>query len=364
MPWFLAAATLASAAIGAYSSSQAGKASASAADNSAQLQSQQYQQTREDLAPWRNSGVGAINQINALMGLPPSQTAQPTNAFAQPAAVPGATNTSSPTSRSNLLKTSILNPAGVGASILGLKDPLSGLLGLGRKNNTPKQDIQQAINLGRTITDAQWAEAGLPPGGGAEGAAMMGLSTPSLAQANPNGGSAIIGYNPDGSPQYGSVNAFMQGGGAPFDPNAAQQNAFAQFRTDPGYQFAFDEGTKALQNSAAARGILNSGATAKALTRYGQGVADQQYGNYFARLQSLAGLGQTATTSTGQFGAQAAANQGNALMAAGNARASAYGGIATSANQGLQNYLLASQYGGGGGTSNYGGGSTPSWFGG
>lgn len=358
MPW-IAAAVAASALIGAYSSSQAGKAQASAADNSAALQNQQYLQTREDLAPWRNSGVGALNQINALMGLGgngsgayPGATGVSTGAASSaPTQSPGViaalgTQLKNGRSLGSLAKNALINPAGVGASILGVKDPLSSALGL--NNNSAGQDIRQALERGLPVSDASWAKFGYGPGGAALGGNA--LQTPSLAQANPNGGSAIVGYNPDGSPQYGSINAFMGGGGT--TPQQAQTNAFAQFQTDPGYQFAFDEGQKALTNSAAARGILNSGATAKALTRYGQGVADQQYGNYFARLQSLAGLGQTATTSTGQFGAQSAANQGNALMAAGNARASAYGGVATSANQGIQNYLAYTMNQNGGGYYN------------
>ena len=64
------------------------------------------------------------------------------------------------------------------------------------------------------------------------------------------------------------------------------------------------------------------------------------------------GSRETATNQTAAFGAQSAANQGNALMAGGNARASAYGGLATSANQGIGNYLYYNRFGqptGGGG---------------
>lgn len=67
------------------------------------------------------------------------------------------------------------------------------------------------------------------------------------------------------------------------------------FQADPGYAFRLSEGLKALERSAAARGGLMSGGTGKALTRYGQDLASQEYGNAFQRFQqeraARAGLG-------------------------------------------------------------------------
>ncbi len=104
------------------------------------------------------------------------------------------------------------------------------------------------------------------------------------------------------------------------------------FQADPGYQFRLDEGQKALERSAAARGGLMSGATMKALTRYSQGVASDEFQNAynrfnndrtnrFNRLASLAGTGQTANNQLAQAG-QNYANQVSANNAAmGNAQA-------------------------------------------
>lgn len=62
-----------------------------------------------------------------------------------------------------------------------------------------------------------------------------------------------------------------------------------------------------MQASAAARGGLNSGATLKALTEFGNNYADQQgYTPYMNKLASLAGIGQTATNQTAQAGTQVA----------------------------------------------------------
>jgi len=108
-----------------------------------------------------------------------------------------------------------------------------------------------------------------------------------------------------------------------------------QFQADPGYQFRLEEGMKALDRSAAARGGLLSGATLRGAQRYGQGLAADEYTNAFNRyqaeraarlnpLQSLAGMGQTTAATlanqAGQYGESMA--QGAAQM--GNIRASGY----------------------------------------
>jgi hypothetical protein len=129
---------------------------------------------------------------------------------------------------------------------------------------------------------------------------------------------------------------------------------------------------------------LLSGATLKGAQRYGQDLASQEYTNAFNRyqternaqlnpLQSLAGVGQTATgmltNAAQQFGAQTGQN----LQDIGTARASGYLGgsnaLSSALGQAGQLYqygqrtnALAGMYGGGGG----GGGApiesaTPYW---
>jgi hypothetical protein len=127
-----------------------------------------------------------------------------------------------------------------------------------------------------------------------------------------------------------------------------------QFQADPGYAFRLSEGQKALERSAAARGGLISGSALKAATRYGQDMGSQEYQNAFNRyqteraaqlnpLQSLAGVGQTATnaltnaagtygTNMGNLALGAGATAGNAAIAQGNIRASQYGTMGSAAN--------------------------------
>ena len=101
-----------------------------------------------------------------------------------------------------------------------------------------------------------------------------------------------------------------------------QSFGMPQFQADPGYNFRMSEGVKALERSAAARGLLQSGSTLKGITQYGQDVASQEYGNAFQRYLTerearmgpyryLTGIGQAAAA--GQ-----AANVGEGLTALGN----------------------------------------------
>ena len=135
-------------------------------------------------------------------------------------------------------------------------------------------------------------------------------------------------------------------------PLATEYTPFGmdQFQQDPGYAFRMSEGMKALERSAAARGGLLSGGMLKGAQRYGQDLASQEYMNAFNRyqaernarlnpLQSLAGVGQTATNQLGQAGQAMASNVGQALGAAAQARASGYVGGANALSQGLGTYL-------------------------
>ena len=119
-----------------------------------------------------------------------------------------------------------------------------------------------------------------------------------------------------------------------------------QFQADPGYAFRLAEGQKALERSAAARGGLLSGATGKNLLRYGQEMGSQEYQNAFNRyqaersaqlqpLQSLAGVGQTATNALGSAAGQYGANAGNALITAGQATAAGQLGVGNTWNNAL-----------------------------
>jgi len=84
------------------------------------------------------------------------------------------------------------------------------------------------------------------------------------------------------------------------DPNADASTIQDALRNTPGYQFQLDQGTQALDRSAAARGGLFSGRAAKELQQFGQGLGDQTYQSAIANLRPSVGTGLTAAS--GQAG--------------------------------------------------------------
>jgi hypothetical protein len=163
--------------------------------------------------------------------------------------------------------------------------------------------------------------------------------------------------------------------------NADFQRDFTaqDFQQDPGYNFRMQEGQKALERSAAARGGLQSGGMMKALSRYGQDVASNEYQNAynrfnadrdrrFGRLSGLAGMGQNAA---GQMSgaAQNFANQYGAnsvgigdakaagILGKANSWANFAGGIGDLAGDTMKMAAGAPSMGGGGG----GGANLSNW---
>lgn len=157
---------------------------------------------------------------------------------------------------------------------------------------------------------------------------------------------------------------------APYQPFGMKQ-----FQADPGYGFRMSEGLKALERSAAARGLLQSGGTLKGTMQYGQDLASAEYQNAFSRYLTerearmdpyryLTGVGQAAAAgqaanvgTTGAALADIAAQRGNvqAAQAMGTAGAigNALGGIGQAvggyyANEPYMNYLRSITPGSGG----------------
>ncbi len=104
-----------------------------------------------------------------------------------------------------------------------------------------------------------------------------------------------------------------------------------QVMADPGYQFGLAQGNKNIQGSAAARGGLYSGATQRALSRFGSDYATSRFNdtynrmetgrtNQFNRLATAAGIGQTANNQVAGAGQNYANNVSGNLIGAGNAQ--------------------------------------------
>jgi hypothetical protein len=150
---------------------------------------------------------------------------------------------------------------------------------------------QGALTLGNAFRDvATTAGTGVRNAAGAAGAGV----TAAAQQAN------------------GYLNPYVTAGGDALTKlsEIASGPGFTFSQDDPSYQWRLTEGQKALERSAAARGALQAGGTMKAITRYAQGAASQEYGAAFDRYMrerqtnagiysSLAGIGLTAGSRAG-----------------------------------------------------------------
>jgi hypothetical protein len=101
-------------------------------------------------------------------------------------------------------------------------------------------------------------------------------------------------------------------------------DATAALSATPGYQFMLGQGVNALDRSAAAKGMLTSGAAGKGLMNFGQNLAlTKAYAPYMSNLQSLIGGGQNAAALQGGWGLSTGQNIGNLLTQSGQTQANA-----------------------------------------
>ena len=121
-----------------------------------------------------------------------------------------------------------------------------------------------------------------------------------------------------------------------------------------GLQFGLDQGTQGINRQAAAGGSFLSGATLKALTKYGNDYASTKAGdaynrfntdntNQYNRYAGLSGAGQQATNQISSAGQNMANQVSSNQIGAGNAQASGYMGQANAFSSGLNTYLNYNQ---------------------
>lgn len=194
--------------------------------------------------------------------------------------------------------------------------------------------------------------------GGIAGIAGSIIGGDAMAHADENAANAALtGYNyltsgPGGQAQQTFVNNGVTASNAQQGtqgaiagllgqgPNsAANQAAFNNYLGSTGYQFQLGQGTQAINSNAASRGLLDSGANAKALTGYGQNLASTTFNNYLGQLGGLnaaqgatAASGQAANTAIGAAGSAGGGAAANALIAGGQAQGNAIAGAGGSLN--------------------------------
>ncbi len=96
------------------------------------------------------------------------------------------------------------------------------------------------------------------------------------------------------------------------------------YEASPGYEFRRGEGERAIDRMMAARGLYGSGARGRALSRYADDLASQEYEQGFNRLATLANIGQQGQAMGQQGASSALARATKYGLAGGQARQSAY----------------------------------------
>jgi hypothetical protein len=263
--------------IGGYLSGKGAKdASKDQADASKEATAEtrrQFDLSREDLAPWRNAGQASLNRLRQRMGISPTAiSGEPLKSKEEWIA-----SDYHPTN-----KTIDLGDIGVKGDPQSVNDLIAREL----QKNGPDQGYADYV---KSYNDRLATSPGEPGVGG-------------------GGGDLLRRFTMD------------------------------DFQNDPVVQasmrFGLDEGTKGVNRMFAARGMSKSGGAIKALERFASDYVGNQAGasqqrfvgdqaNEFNKLAAVSGIGQAATTTTAQLGANASNQIGNNLIGSANARGAA-----------------------------------------
>lgn len=312
----------------AYGASQQRRAASDAMRSAEQATGQQmaverqmYEQQRQDLEPWRQVGLGALQQLSQLYGIQvPRGTFEAVQGPRPSIGVFGQSDylAANPDVAAEFAKPQV-------AAMFG-NDPNS--YAAWHYNNFGAQEGRTAPGMamaGQVQTPYEAAPqpqapqpmeqrlTGIP---GQE--AMMGMETaaPRMAAISPEGEVSGVSMAPRADqtlqmapaqpPVMGQPPAAQPGqpmpGGMPANAPAGSDPRFASFFASPDYQYRLQQGSQNVLAQRAAMGGLESGAAMRELQNVGQQEASAEYGNYFERLKSLAGYGPSATSQIGAAG--------------------------------------------------------------
>lgn len=248
-----------------------------------------YDQGRADNEPWRLAGVDALKSLTGYKAqeLPAVTSGKFGNANFSDAIVPDTKEWyrtalgREPTAAESSFWQSFIDKGG-------------------NPDDVYKTFLQSAKDNGETPNPAysSWQQSAKSNYANAR------FSDPDSAYANTDIGSKLSEYrNPDfGNEGFGNTN-IKDTDSAYTNPklqNLLANFSKADFEEDPGYQYRLEQGNRGVENSAAAKGSQLSGATLKALARFNQNEASNEYSNVFDRFmkQKLAQYDQ----SVGDFG--------------------------------------------------------------
>ena len=244
-----AAGSLGGAALASSGANKAAQTQANAANQAAQLQyqasqnaldfqKQQWNTTQQQMQPWLQAGTSGVDRLSYLLGLNPSGGSSARSSLSPAMNMPYQANAQPGQSQ-------VFNPNG--------------------SLPVPPANSYARMSEPMTFDPTTGNVTASPQPSGASPALQLQTGGPNtLAQ-------------PSGSPGGGFGSLLTPYSGhftAPTD--ITEQN-------DPGYQARLKLGTDAIQRSAAARGGILTGGTAKALNQFGQDYASNEYGNVYNR---------------------------------------------------------------------------------
>jgi len=162
-------------------------------------------------------------------------------------------------------------------------------------------------------------------------------STGQIQDAVKQGQGYVAPYYAAGTPAIGQEGALLG-----LQGQDAANAAMSTFQNSPGYQWQMQQGLRGVDAGAAA-GVrlpgVRSGATVKAEETFAENLANTSFGDYWNRLNSLAGMGQNAATSEANLGtwgagqlANVGANLNNAIAGQASNATAAQTGAANAQN--------------------------------
>jgi len=197
-------------------------------------------------------------------------------------------------------------------------------------------------------------QSGAVDGANSENAALQRQARQIAGQNYQNDRGNVAPYISTGQGALTQQNALLGLGG-----QDAANTAMSSFQASPGYAYQVQQGLRGVDAGAASRGMLRSGATLKAEQTLGSNLANQDFGQYFGRLNSLSGMGlqgagldnQATAIYNGVLSGSTNQQAGMNANAAGT-QASIYGAQANAlggtVNGAIKNDLFSSLIGGGG----------------
>lgn len=310
---------------GAKAAEKAGNLQADSSAYAADLAQKQYEQTRQDQMPWLNAGKNALGQLQGYV----------------------ANDKPYQDGYGDMLK------QGIGSLGFGSGD-LSGSVGAGSVssssfNDTMRKDMQANYDNGKYTGGLSLDDFEVDPSYQfRKQQGMDGLQSSAAAGGSLLSGAALKSLN-----EYNSNLASQEYGNAWQRDQVVKNN---QFNVDTGLRGQdhgiFADGANRSQQNAQFNAQLSQNAQI-ANQNYGlnalgtlMNARSQDYGMFsgedsrrYNQYANMAGVGQQAANTLGQFGANNAMNQGNAAINGANAQANGLIGAANARQQGMGNLL-------------------------